>query len=970
MNDIKTIIQRLGYDKSDKLFYLPDINSCIDLSWHDRRVLRELSPYAAYVVDGKVLAIFFGDLLNREDVAIQGKIWNAQVPVVISDEGNKVRIYNGKSVKKGTKKSANNTIRLLDMVTYDRDQCDEKTDFSYWNVTNSLSLNIYKKSLTKKTLNEFLIENLRYISLRLKNEYNVSFANKLMLRILFIRYLIDRGVNIGYQGLDNNVKNSQQNFLGIIKNKENLYQLFTYLKIKFNGNLFEMDVHAEKEELADEALIMLHDFMTAEIEMKSGQLCLFPFYDFNIIPIELISNIYEILLGKKKQNKDKAFYTPEYLVDYIVNRTVGNYLENQRTCSVLDPSCGSGIFLVKALQRILEKNSDFDGYIKDKNFMNEIVENNIYGVDYNEEAVDVTIFSLYVTLFDYQDPKCLNDFKLPLLKNKNIIYADFFDDEKTTPIQNVSFKFILGNPPWGRVKQDNYINYCKSRNITPQDGEICIAFLIKAAEIGDENTECSLVIPSKILYKGKSPSVRFRNWLLSSVRMQQVFEISAVRKQIFKGAIAPAAVISFVCKESESEHKLEYISLKPNKFLRLFGTIMIEPDDIKYVGQELLLNRDNLWKILVYGSYWDFELLNELGCKLPKIRDVEKEYGLIHGKGIQDHLGDQKDSTHLIGRDILDSDDGIEHFTLNSNNLLKFEKDKIHRPREKELFEPPYVLFKKGLDCSDFSIRAVYTEERLLYKETVTCIKGTLENKDILLNFCGLFNSSLFAYFNLMIGSSTGIEREQVFLEELSEFPYVYSDELVKLVEAIQISIQNFEDISALKMQLDECVLKMYGLQDNYFVDYALNVQIPTLCGTYHDSICDTNALQRYSEIFRENWDRNFGNNNISYVINIYPNIKGKFAAFKVELSLEEHDNQIKISEEIDDNMDILTELMIYQINDCFFKTKDVAEFEDEAIVIVKSIDVKNWHPAMAVKDSHDVINAVLLEEEDCECSI
>ena len=58
MRTIKTVIQRLGYSKSDKLFYLSDIDSCTDLSWHDRRVLRELAPYAAYVVDGSVLVVF------------------------------------------------------------------------------------------------------------------------------------------------------------------------------------------------------------------------------------------------------------------------------------------------------------------------------------------------------------------------------------------------------------------------------------------------------------------------------------------------------------------------------------------------------------------------------------------------------------------------------------------------------------------------------------------------------------------------------------------------------------------------------------------------------------------------------------------------------------------------------------------------------------------------------------------------
>ena len=45
-------------------------------------------------------------------------------------------------------------------------------------------------------------------------------------------------------------------------------------------------------------------------------------YDFNIIPVELISNIYEILLGKEVQERDKAFYTPDYLVNYIIEQSI------------------------------------------------------------------------------------------------------------------------------------------------------------------------------------------------------------------------------------------------------------------------------------------------------------------------------------------------------------------------------------------------------------------------------------------------------------------------------------------------------------------------------------------------------------------------------------------------------------------------------------------------------------------------
>ena len=960
MRAIETVIQRLGYHNSEKLFYLSDIDKCSDLPWHDRRVLRQLAPYAAYIVDGNVLVVFLDDLNSRDEGELHGKIWNAQIPVVVSDEGDFVKIYNGKSMDL----SVDKRIRLKDVISYDLNQCDEKIEFSYWNVTNSLSLDHYEKSMGKKNLNDFLIDNLRYITKRLKDEYNISFANKLMLRILFIRYLIDRGVNIGYMGLDDNVKKSQETFLNIIQNKDDFLELVTYLKDKFNGNLFEIDEQKEKYEITQESLAVLHDFLTGREEMKTGQLCLFPFYDFNIIPIELISNIYEILLGKEKQEKDKAFYTPEYLADYIVNRTVGRYLVNVNECRVLDPSCGSGIFLVKSLQKILERNAEKNGFLQDKDKINKLIKKNIYGVDYNEEAVDVTIFSLYVTLFDYQDPKRLQDFRLPLLKNENIFYGDFFDEEKMKPIEKMDFKFILGNPPWGRVKQHNYKKYCADRKVVAQDGEICVAFLLKVQEIGNSDTECSLVIPSKILYKGKRPSIALRKRLLTDTQLEQMFEISAVRKQIFKGAIAPAAVLSFLCKKSSPNHKVEYISLKPNKYLKLFGVIMIEADDVKYVKQTLFQENDNLWKILVYGGYWDFELLNSMHEKFRTIKDIVSEYNLIMKKGLQANDG-INDSSHLVGRKILDSDEAVDHFYLNESAYSIFNKNKIHRPRTPEIYNAPYVLLKKGLDCSNYSIRAVYVEKDFLYRETISCIKGTKTDKKILLNLCGLLNSTLFSYFNLMLGSSAGIEREQVFLEELADYPYAYSDELVELVQKIQQEGCN-ENSSDLQDKLNTCVMKMYGLQDNWFVDYALSIQIPLLCGTYRETKCDVKIMKEYTSILSRMWDEHFGENDVHYSISIYPNIKDKFAAVQVKLSFENRIEDVCVVENVDEDVSLLTKFMIYQLNDCFYQTKNVVEFLEDSFVIVKPIEAKNWHPAMAIKDSHKVLNAVLLGKEDC----
>ena len=87
-----------------------------------------------------------------------------------------------------------------------------------------------------------------------------------------------------------------------------------------------------------------------------------------------------------------------------------------------------GIFLEECFRRILEANLDQDGYIADNNKINSLLSNNIFGVDINAEAIEVSIFSLYLTIMDYKNPKTLQDYKFPDLRN-NLLVSDFFDKE-------------------------------------------------------------------------------------------------------------------------------------------------------------------------------------------------------------------------------------------------------------------------------------------------------------------------------------------------------------------------------------------------------------------------------------------------------------------------------------------------------------------------------------------------------------
>lgn len=339
---LNEIIERLGYANSPCLKYRSNNYNLENLSTHTRKVLDELSPFAAYMVDNEPFVLFFDEQSNQEDQkTLNCKIWNAQIPVVIFCNTSTIKIFNGCTLEQRTHFLTETETILFHSV----DEIDENSPFSFWEITENGFWESYSQKFKGKTLYDELLDNLTYLTDQLRNNFKVPFATKLVLRLIFIRYLIDRGVDLDFPGFSSDVVSSRVALLMQLNDKSELYKLFAHLKGKFNGNLFELDSET-LENLPEPALKELKDFLSADISTRSGQLSLFALYDFNIIPVELISNIYEILLGKEERDKDNAFYTPKYLVDYILDMTIDKHIEDNMSCKILDPSCGSGVFWV------------------------------------------------------------------------------------------------------------------------------------------------------------------------------------------------------------------------------------------------------------------------------------------------------------------------------------------------------------------------------------------------------------------------------------------------------------------------------------------------------------------------------------------------------------------------------------------------------------------------------------------------
>ena len=131
-------------------------------------------------------------------------------------------------------------------------------------------------------------------------------------------------------------------------------------------------------------------------------------YQFDIIPLELISSIYEEFYhnaNKTNNTQDDkgTHYTPSVLVEFLLSRvlTIDRLKDSPR---VLDPACGSGIFIVEAFRRIVRYKKSFENFAPDFQNLTKILAEQIRGIELNREAARVAAFSLYIALLDFLDP--------------------------------------------------------------------------------------------------------------------------------------------------------------------------------------------------------------------------------------------------------------------------------------------------------------------------------------------------------------------------------------------------------------------------------------------------------------------------------------------------------------------------------------------------------------------------------------
>jgi type I restriction-modification system DNA methylase subunit len=389
----------------------------------------------------------------------------------------------------------------------------------------------------------------------------------------------------------------------------------------YNGIIFKR--HA----IIDEANFSVDDRVFADVRERLAHTN--TSYNFNYIPIHVLGSIYERFLGKiivttakrakvvEKPEVRKAggvYYTPEFIVRYIVGQTVGELIrgktpEEVSTMRFADIACGSGSFLLGIYDELLRHHASYynepqnrrkalkagcvenaDGSLRlSLTQRKDILLNNIYGVDLDAQAVEVAQLSLFLKLLEEETTASAKSFQLQFREtmlpslSKNVIHGNsliswdildgkLFEDEEerklfpldfsqTFPgvMRQGGFSVILGNPPYVRIqgfprKQTEYF----SRHYQSAKGnyDLYVNFVERAFDLIRPDGKVGLIVPNKFFKTDYG--VGLRKFISYNNALEKVVDFGS--KQVFQATTYTCLL--FLSKGEKMS--CQYASADPN----------------------------------------------------------------------------------------------------------------------------------------------------------------------------------------------------------------------------------------------------------------------------------------------------------------------------------------------------------------------------------------------------------------------
>jgi hypothetical protein len=663
-------------------------------------------------------------------------------------------------------------------------------------------------------------------------------AQKLIGRTIFSQYLIDRGILkterlqclFGHSRLSDTLRSP-----GAAR------ELFDWLRATFNGDLFPPDVEDERTHILPEHLETLANFLDGH-EAETGQLSAFPFR-FDFIPVELISSIYEQFahsVAGGSAATQGLHYTPVNLVDLALDQVMDDV---PGTAKVLDPACGSGVFLVEAMRRLVWRRTRKEA--NSRELVRDVLRNQIFGVDINAGALQVAAFSLYLAALELDPALHGNDLKWLRFDNligHNLLNASFF---RTPELEDRRFDVVVGNPPW------TYGGAATGAEDDQLPHEITVQprrspdwrFLWRARKLVSSEGRMAFLMKATPFFSKERAATEARRLLFSSFRDVKLINFSQLRNEgLFPSLVSgpqgrkkhnagPALLFCGKAGVPSSDDVLATANVRWGPNFRRNGVLDLSVDDFQQPSVAAVSADPVLLKASVFANDREYEVIESLqkAPSLTRLGEWCAANGIRMEQGLQIGGGGRGDATGLVGLPFVEAMT-YQPVRIPSRRLRRFGMTHVHRPRERDTYRAPLVICPEAGFARTLG-RGRYSAAVLEYDAVFTdsFVGVSFVGRDTLLAdaLALVLNSKMAAFLLTLGGSNTGLKQpkiEKVDLEALT-IPDLLSlppSQLARLSATFR-GLEGRANGSNLDAA-DEAVMDVYGLgsYDRRIVEDAL----------------------------------------------------------------------------------------------------------------------------------------------------
>ena len=373
--------------------------------------------------------------------------------------------------------------------------------------------------------------------------------------------------------------------------------------------------------------------------------------------------------------------------------------------SVLDLTCGSGVFLVEALRRLVYLRTQ---ELPTREVIRSTLYEQVYGVDISEPAIRVAAFSLYLAALELDpNPRPAKSLKFQPLIGKTLLVGDARTIEQqgdgnvalTTPAGPKQFDLIVGNPPWSFKGQSGTEARRKLRaaGVPAQPRGEGLDFILRAAEFSHEKTRFGVILSATPFFSRSGTGMAAVQHVMRELAPVTLVNLSNLCSWLFATATMPAVVLFARHRPMLRPDQVTVVQIPWTPSGARTHSFDVAPSDVIRLSLGEIERQPLKLKAAAVGRRRDLVLLDELttthhslGEQLTSLNAKFRD-GLTQGKQENWEL----DAHELKGLELLHAR-AMGHFRI-SEDLSIYSHSKAQRPRSREIYRAPLLIVKEML---------------------------------------------------------------------------------------------------------------------------------------------------------------------------------------------------------------------------------------------------------------------------------